>query len=100
MDSYLTALRELDKTCEFGKLESEMIRGQIVKKCYSKKLKERLLQYDMLDLDQTIKLARATESAKQEVELIAGKSTKDPYVLNRLGTTCGYIRRQEKVEVL
>lgn len=33
MDSYLTALRELVKSCEFGTLEEEMIRDQIVEKC-------------------------------------------------------------------
>ena len=42
----------------------------------------------MLDLDQAITIARATESAEQEVELMAGKGTKeDPIVLNHLGTT-------------
>ena len=40
IDSYLTALCELAKSCEFGELESEMICDQIVEKCYSKKLKE------------------------------------------------------------
>ena len=34
IDSYLTALHELAKSCEFGELESEMIRDQIVEKCY------------------------------------------------------------------
>ena len=77
IDSYLTALRELAKSCEFGELESEMIRDQIVEKCYSKKLKERLLQRDMLDLEQAVTIARATESAEQEVELMAGKGTKE-----------------------
>ena len=42
----------------------------------------------LLDLDQAITIARATESAEQEVELMADKGTKeDPFVLNHLGTT-------------
>ena len=42
----------------------------------------------MLDLEQAVTIARATESSEQEVELMASKGTKeDPFVLNRLGTT-------------
>ena len=42
----------------------------------------------MLDLEQAATIARATESAEQEIELMAGKGTKeDPFVVNRLGTT-------------
>ena len=54
IDCYVTALRELAKSCEFNELESEMIRDQIVEKCYSKKLKERLLQQDTLDLNKAV----------------------------------------------
>lgn len=64
-----------------------MIRDQIVEKCHSKKLKERLLQHEILAFNQTIKIAKATENTEQEVQLIAGAGTKEnPLVLNHLGT--------------
>ena len=43
-DAYLTSLRELVKSCDFGTLEEEMIRDQIVEKCSSQTLKQKLLQ--------------------------------------------------------
>ncbi|UYV60806.1 hypothetical protein LAZ67_1002390 [Cordylochernes scorpioides] len=44
IDNYLISLRELSKSCEFGNLEADMIRDQIIEKCNNKKLKEKLLQ--------------------------------------------------------
>ena len=38
-DAYLTSLRELVKSCDFGTLEEEMIRDQIVEKCSSQTLR-------------------------------------------------------------
>lgn len=40
IDAYLTALRELAKSCDFAALEEEMIRDQIVERCHSKSLKQ------------------------------------------------------------
>ena len=65
-----TQQSELAKSCEYGELASEMIGDQSVEKCYSKKLKGRLLQHDTLDFDQTL-IYIATEIAEQEFQLIA-----------------------------
>ena len=43
-DAYLTSLRELVKSCDFGTLEEETTRDQIVEKCSSQTLKQKLLQ--------------------------------------------------------
>jgi hypothetical protein len=88
IDCYVTALRELAKSCEFNELESEMIRDQIVEKCYSKKLKERLLQQDTLDLNKAVRIAKTMESAEQEVQLMTG-TKENPIILNCLDSTGG-----------
>ncbi|CAB4011295.1 hypothetical protein pdam_00025842 [Paramuricea clavata] len=77
IDAYLTSLRELIKTCEFGALEDEMLRDQIVEKCYSKQLRERLLAHEELDLAKTLRIARSSESAIKEARLLSGHETKD-----------------------
>ena len=85
IDAYLALLRELAKTCEFGELQDEMLRDQIVEKCYSKRLKERLLAQDDLDLVKTVKIARSSENAIKETRLLSGAETKDlPININRL----------------
>ena len=79
-------LCELTKSCKFNELESKMIRDQIVEKCYLKKLKERLLQQDTLDLNKAVRIAKTTESAEKEVQLMTG-TKENPIILNRLDST-------------
>ena len=74
IDAYLTSLRELVKTCEFGALEDEMLRDQIVEKCCSKQLRERLLAQEELDLAKTLRIARSSESAIKEARLLSAWS--------------------------
>ena len=49
-DAYQTSLRELVKSCDFGTLAEEMIGDQIIGKCSSQTLKQKLLQQEDLDL--------------------------------------------------
>jgi len=49
LDEYLMSLWELVKSCDFSSLE-KMIRDQIVEKCSSQTLKQKLLQQEDLDL--------------------------------------------------
>lgn len=76
IDSYLTALRELAKSCEFGTLEEEMIRDQIVEKCASKSHQKKLLTQDDLDLMKPMKVARSKETSRKHASMIA-KGTKE-----------------------
>ncbi|UYV66425.1 K02A2.6-like, partial [Cordylochernes scorpioides] len=59
IDNYLISLRELSKSCEFGNLEADMIRDQIIEKCNNKKLKEKLLQQENLTLSKTIDIVQS-----------------------------------------
>ncbi|UYV78642.1 K02A2.6-like, partial [Cordylochernes scorpioides] len=70
IDNYLISLRELSKSYEFGNLEADMIRDQIIEKCNSKKLKEKLLQQDNLTLSKTIDIARMLEISRKEIRLL------------------------------
>ena len=56
IDAYLNSLRELAKSCDFGALEEEMIRDQIMEKCHSRTLRQKLLQQESLDLSKTVKI--------------------------------------------
>ncbi|KAL9967391.1 hypothetical protein ACROYT_G025605 [Oculina patagonica] len=84
IDSYLTALRELAKSCEFGALEEEMIRDQIVEKCSSKTLRQKLLQQDELNLTKTMKVARSDETSKKDASLIAKGTKEDPIPVDQV----------------
>lgn len=84
IDAYLTIFRELAKSCDFGDLEKEMIRDQIVEKCSSHILKQRLLQQGDLFLAKTVKIAHNAETAvkKRDYSPKVPKGTQSPL------TTC------------
>ena len=51
MDAYVTRLRTLAKTCQFGTSLDEMIRDQIIEKCASNARRRPLLRERELTLD-------------------------------------------------
>ena len=62
MDSYVTRLRSLAKSCEYGNVY-EMIRDQVFDKCASNTLRRRLLRETDLTLDGLLQIARSIEAS-------------------------------------
>ena len=88
-DAYLTSLRELVKSCDFGTLEEEMIRDQIVEKCSSQTLKQKLLQQEDLDLAKTVRIARNAETAVQEARLLSQGTRENPIQIDHVHASRG-----------
>ena len=64
-DKYLTELRILEKTCDFGTLSDSLHRDRIVCGISSSSLRERLLRKPSLTLKSCIDLCRASELSKE-----------------------------------
>ena len=62
MDSYVTRLRSLAKSCKYDHV-NEMIREQVVDKCASNSLRRRLLRETDLTLDGLLQIARSIEAS-------------------------------------
>ena len=70
MNNFISALRELVKTCDFGEMTDEMIRDQVVEKTNSTKIRERLLMEKELTLQKTQEMGRRIEKAIQEAKTL------------------------------
>ena len=66
IDSYLTRLRSLAKTCEFHDVNEELV-DQVIEKCHSNKLRKRLLREPGLNINKVIDIAQASEVASRQV---------------------------------
>ena len=64
-DKYLTELRLLEKTCDFGTLSDSLLRDRIVCGLSNSTLRERLLREPNLNLRQCIDICRASELSKE-----------------------------------
>ena len=66
-DAYLIKLRHLIKTCEYGALEDELLRDQMVTGTSNNNVQARLLSESGLTLDRVIDICRSTEQAEQQL---------------------------------
>ena len=68
IESYLTRLRLLAKTCEYGDLTDSLIRDRIVVTILDKGLKERLLREPDLSLTKCIDLCKTAEATRRHID--------------------------------
>jgi hypothetical protein len=77
VEQYVTALRSLASTCEFGILKDDMIRDKIVCGIRSDSIRTKLLQEPKLTLEKCISLARSAETSKPQVKEITSGNNDD-----------------------
>ena len=66
-DSFLTALRSLAKTCNFGSMQDRMIRDRVVVGVRDKSTRKKLLAENKLTLNKCIDICRASETTSKQL---------------------------------
>ncbi|XP_043211661.1 uncharacterized protein LOC122376055 isoform X3 [Amphibalanus amphitrite] len=77
IDVFATRLRGLVRTCEYGSLQDEMVRDQIVDKCLSHRLRCHLLREQCLTLQSALTIARSMEDADRQAELMEDRAAEE-----------------------
>lgn len=72
IDSYVTDLKILAKSCEFGTLMDSLIKDRIVCGVKSDTVRSRLLRETDLSLQKAIDICRAAETSSQQMKAIQG----------------------------
>lgn len=86
-DEYLTALKELGKTCQYGQMYDDMIRDRLVVGIRDNMVRKQLLQKKELSLVECVDTCRANESTTAQVKAM---TTKDSASVHRIqGKTKG-----------
>ena len=75
---FVAALRGLARTCQFGAMESELIRDVVVEKTLHQRLRERFLQDKDLTLEKLLNLAESYEHSLREAAAIAAPAAAAP----------------------
>ncbi|XP_041672102.1 zinc finger and SCAN domain-containing protein 21-like isoform X2 [Cheilinus undulatus] len=81
IDSYVTELKLLTKTCNFGTFRDSLVRDRIVCGLHDAGMRERLLREKNLTLDTCIQLCRAAELSRENSEAITGPKVVEVYTL-------------------
>ena len=87
-DTYLTALRTLAKTCNFGSLTDELSRDRIVCGICDTGTRKKLLQEPKLTLQKCIDVCRSTETTATQMKVMNGnrKSTRSTAKKRKMAT--------------
>ena len=76
VDAYVTELRRLAKTCEFGDQIEKMLRDKIVIGANNERIKDRLLREEKLTLKRALELYHAHEATIEQLKQMTTEPTK------------------------
>ena len=68
IDQYVTVLRKLSETCEFGTLKNSLIKDRIVLGVNNVKTRERLLRVPDLTLEKALDVVRSAEATEKQIK--------------------------------
>ena len=74
-DQFLTALKELAKTCNFAAMHDELVRDRIVVGVKDYSVRKLLLQKKNLTLQECADMCRASESTNEQMKVMTAKDT-------------------------
>ena len=84
IDSYVTELRKLAKSCEFAQLHNSLIKDRIVCGIHSAEVKARLLREEDLTLDKALNICRTAELSKTQLQnLVDGKRAGEINIIHK-----------------
>lgn len=89
IDAYVTALRKLAKTCNFGDMEDRMLRDRLVIGVRDEVMRQKLLADRKLILSSCIELCRAHESSHSQAKAITSGGTEAVDFVNRKSMKTG-----------
>ena len=69
VDQFVCRLRQREASCDFGVLEDDYIRDQVIDKCYSSHLRRKFLEQEgSVTLDCLLKIARPQEAVSRQLK--------------------------------
>lgn len=83
IDTYVTDLRVLASTCNFGDIKDSLIRDRIVCGNNNPGLRERLLREEKLTLDRCLQLCRATELSRENTKTLQGNTVEEVHMVKQ-----------------
>ena len=75
IDQYVTVLRKLSETCEFGTLRNSLIKDRIVLGVSNCKTRERLLRVQELPLEKALDVVRSAEMTEKQLQELESDSS-------------------------
>ena len=83
VDMFITNLYALAEHCKYGTLHDELVRDHLVVGCRDRRLSEKLQMHSELTLSKAVKIARQSESVKQQQEVVRNVEAEAVHVVTK-----------------